>query len=1207
MSKNDQDPFGSISISQEPEKTESDQADLEVSIDQPADQPQPRQSKEEKTVPPTEDLQPDSSSSPKRRAMQSPVPRVAIILSAVAFLAFLTYTLIGFVGVPYFFRNVIPERTEKNLHRAITFGSVGFSPFTLKLTLQNTIIGPNLADPNDQIDPLFSAGSIEADIAWSSLFRGQFNCASLAVDNLFLHLVRNEQQQYNLADILPIRQNQAVPLVNLPFAYFMQNITVTNSRILFDDIPANKTHKLEQINLALPLLFHNPDNEAAAQQSYSVSDRYINPRFSAMINGSPVDLTGKTKVDGENFQAQLQLHFNAVDLPAYLAYLPAQPGFTLDKGTGDILMDITFLSGPKEELRLEIETTSHLSDITIKDRNGNINTVAEATVRATIYPFIRQYNLKEINLTGPALYLGRHADGKWSFPAIGPAQAATSDKEGRESNLVVDKVKVTDGRLSFVDDKVAGGFTETFTEVTFTLSDFSGRNKQAAPFTLNGVTSGKGTISLQGDIAPSPLIVKGQIEANQLSLQKMSRYLAPVELSITQGNIEKFSSSFSLNSDKNNQVSFANGTLDANNFTLSSQGQIWLILPKAHLGFTNLVPGSALTNVTLSAENAEIYLKWDDQKNFNWNQLGEKKDSQESKKSCQVSLSSVELGHALLKLENDFLPTPLQHTQPNVRIKATELSNSEGQQGNVLIETDELGGGALSLTGPMTIKPFSAHFTCKLNNYRLATLPTLVTDWLNLPKISGELDAEGEINLPNFAYTGSLALRYFSAAQENGPDLISFAKAETPRLDFTLSPLAVNINEVNCDQAFLQLNIPAKGPINASSFFSRTRPGLSDFANTGQIVVSRINLTDATLAFTDQRVLPVYSSRLRLNGDLDNFINAPGEKLHINLTSEAEQDSSGSITGDLGFFGSTFDADFQASLQNMPLKEFSSYLGPLLGYRLKDGRFQFSTTYQQQDGNVSADNSLLVTGLKLGEPQGTLNSQLPLTIALLSNRQGEIDLQLPVKGSISDPSYSLAWALGRSLQNIVLKTSVSPFSQLQTSFPELAQSGDHLLFIPGKADLSAENKKLLSLFAQVLSQRPLLTVTLKGYADSGSDSQVLSAEKKEIARQKELLTELKKSEQITEKYGKEEISPANRQQAPPPAPPRPTPDFSVSKNELLQLAKKRQKAVNDFLVSALSIDQKRVIQDSSGALVPANAAGRPGNRVDVKIGTSLAR
>ncbi|MBU4296488.1 MAG: DUF748 domain-containing protein [Desulfobulbaceae bacterium] len=1212
MSKNDQDPFGSISISQQPEKTESGQADLDVGIDQPEDLPKTQDKKaaaptsEPKIEDQLEDLAP--SLTLRRREIRKPIPRLPIILAAALVLVLLTYTLIGFVWVPYFFQNVLPDRAEKNLHRAITFGGVSFNPFTLKLTLQNTIIGPNQANPEDQIDPLFSAGTIKADISLSSLFRRQLNCASLTIDNLFLHLVRDEKQQYNLADIVPIRQNQAIPTVNLPFAYFLQNITVSNSRVIFDDLPAKKSHTLEQINLALPLLFHNPDQTTGAQQNYAVSDRYINPRFSALINGSPVELTGKTKVEGEKFQAQLQLHFNDIDLPAYLAYLPAQPGFSLDKGTGEILMDITFLSGPDEQLSLEIETSSHLTGIAIKDRYSHIDTIPQATIRATIYPLLSRYHFKEINLTEPELYLGRRADGKWAFPGLGAPPQTSQEKTGKETSLVVDKVKVSNGRLLFVDDKVTGGFTETFSAVDFTLTDFSRQNKLAAPFTFTGVTSGKSTISLQGDIAPSPLAVTGQVTASQLSLQKLSSYLAPAQLSISQGIIEKFTGNFSLNFDKKSQLRFANGSMDMNAFTLSSQGQIWLILPKAHLSFANLVPGSALADVTLSADNAEIFLKWDDQKNFNWAHLTAKKDSGNSTNTWQVSLSSLELDHALLKIENDFLPTPLRYSQPNVHIKATGLSNGQDQQGNVLIETDELGGGSLSLEGPVTFSPFSANFSCKLNDYRLATLPTLVTDWLNLLRISGNVAAEGEISLPNLNYAGSLAIQDFGAGRENGPDLVSFARAEAAHLAFTLSPLAVNTDEVNCDHAFLQLIIPAKGPVNASSFFSRSLPGLKDFANTGQIAVSRINLSDATLAFSDQRVHPVYTSRLQLNGTLGNLINASGERLHINLTGAAEQQSTGEITGDLGFFDSAFAADFQASLQNMPVKEFSSYLGPLLGYRLQEGRFQFSTTYHQQDGEVSADNTLLVTDLELGEPQGTLSSKLPLTIALLSDQQGKIDLHLPIKGSVADPSYSMARAVGRSLQNIVLKTSVSPFSQLQASFPELAQSGGQLLFTPGKADLSAENKKLLSLFAQLLSQRPLLTVTLKGYADLGRDLEALSAEKKEIARLKELQDELKRSEQITEKYGKEEISPANQQQAsPPPPPPRRAVDFSVSKNELLLLAKKRQKAVNDFLVSSLSIDRKRVIQDSSAALIPANAAGRPGNRVDLQFGTTFTR
>ncbi|RJX25185.1 MAG: DUF748 domain-containing protein [Desulfurivibrio sp.] len=1216
MAQNDQDPFGSISISQQPppEKPEADQADLEVFIDQPEDRRKPRKPKaaaEPAVVVQQEEpaAEPRPAAPPKRKERQPRLPKLPLILAAVVLLLFLTYTLIGFIGVPYFFRNSIPERAEKNLHRAITFGSVSFSPFTLKLTLQNTIIGPNLADPNDQIDPIFSAGVIEADISWSSLFRRQLHCASLSVDNLFLHLVRNEQLQYNLADLVPIRQHQAIPLINLPFAYFLQNISVTNSRVLFDDLPAKKSHALEQINLALPLLFHSPDSTAAARQAYEGSDRYINPRFSALINGSPVELTGKTKVDEESFQAQLQLQFNAVDLPGYLAYLPVQPGFSLEKGTGDILMDITFLSGPAEELSLEIETTSRLSGITLKDRHGKISTVPEATVRATISPLLSRYHFKEINLTGAELHLGRRANGQWAFPGLVPPQPATADQAGQPPGFVMDRVTVSNGKLLFVDDKVAGGFSETFSDVNFTLSDFSRQQKQAAPFTLEGVSSAKGVISLQGEVTPAPLAVKGRLAANQLSLVKLSRYLAPAELSISQGRIEKLTSSFSLQFGKKNQLSLADAALELTGFTLSSQGQIWLTLPTAQLTIAKLEPGNGVVkNVTLTADNGEIFLKWDQQKKFNWARPQDSTGSAGKKKSWQVSLASLVLSNTLLKVENDFLPTPLSHTQPRVQIRATQLSSAADQQGELHIETDDLGGGSLSLAGPMVFSPFSARLACKLNNYRLATLPTLITDWLNLPRISGNVSAEGEISLPNLAYTGSLVIHDFHAGQESGADLLSFAKAEAPRLDFTLSPLGVNINEVNCEQALLQLIIPAKGPVNASSFFSRSRPGLSDFANTGQLVVSRIKLTDATLALNDQRVQPVYSSRLRLNGTVDNLINKAGEKLHLTLTSTAEQQSTGAISGDLGFFDSSFTADFQADLQNMPVKEFSAYLAPRLGYRLQDGRFHLSTTYLQQDGKVSADNALLVTGLKLGEPQGKLSSQLPLTIALLADPQGKINLQLPVKGSTADPSYSLAGSMGRSLQNIVLKTSVSPFAQLQTSFPDLAQPVDQLLFAPGKADLSTENKKMLSLFAQVLAQRPLLTLTVKGYADQGRDAEVLAAAKREIARQQELQAELRKSAQITEKYGKEEITPGNQQQAPPPPPPpRPAADFSVSRNELLQLAGKRQKAAHDFLVSTLSIDRKRVIQDSSAALVPASAAGRPGNRVDLKIGTTLTR
>jgi uncharacterized protein involved in outer membrane biogenesis len=1204
MPEKKQDPFGSITIAPDTEKTEAGQVDFQVPIEQP-----PSRIKKQKQAvrgPGGKGQRPVKV--PERKKVEPGRPGMSfslIILPALVLLAFLAYTLIGFLGAPYFLKSMVPAMAEKSINRSLVFGSVRFNPFTLRLTIRNAIIGPDLAHPDDPVDPLFSAGLIEADIAWSSLVHKQLICEQLAIDNLFLHLVRNEEKKYNVTDLLPVKEGRAFPVVDPPFAYFLQNITVSNSRIILDDLPAHKTHTIEQIQLALPLLFHYPDNTNTARSTFFVAGgTYVNPQFSALINGSPVELTGKTKIEGGTFTAQLQMHLDHVDLPAYLAYLPVQPQFRIDKGTGDILMDITFLSGPSDKLSLEIETSGRLTDVSLLDKNNDINLIPEASVRATLYPLLSRYAVKEIMLTDPHLRLTRLPDGNWSFPALGPARAAEPGNEKTPVDFIVDRWKIANGRLSFVDRQVTGGFTEEMSEINFTLSDFNRGNNQPAPFSLEGVTSDKNKITITGEIAPSSMLITGLVTGGQVNMQKFSGYLTGREITITQGKIDRFTSRFSVHNDKNGALEFHDGDLALSDIALAGKGGQLLVSPKARLIFATLAPAAArLEKVALTADRAEIFLQWTKENHCNWALLpAQTKDVTE--KSWQISFASVELPDAVVHLEDHSLPTPVTLVADKVQIQATDLSTSPDHKGNLSLTTDNLGGGQLSLAGTVGLSPFSAHFSCALKNYNLAALPSLVTDWLDLGNISGGLEAHGDIALPRFTFAGAVAVHNFSAGREHGPELIRFATAEADKLDFSLRPLSINSAELLCNRAYLRWNIPAKGPMNLETFFSRNSPGLSDFTNSGQITLATIKLTDATLDFTDQRVTPAYSTQLRLDGTVDNLINAPGKMARVALNCATSHDATGTIAADIAFFDQSFAADLNANMQNMRVEDFSAYLSPVLGYTLHDGRFQFSTSYHQKNDNVTAANTLSVSGLQLGEQRGVPNSQLPLTVALLTDQQGSIALNLPIQGSTADTSYTFTGALGRSLRNIALKTAVSPFSQLQAAFPEMDQSHDYLLFLPGSADLSAENKKFLSHFAQVISQRPHLTLMIKGFADTSRDQEILLAEKKEFARQRELRQEQKKSMQITQKYGGEEIPAANNQQQ--PTAPIQSADVSIGKSELLQLARQRQNAVADFLVSALKVDAKRVIRDSVGDLVPANAAGRPGARVDLKLGAVIS-
>jgi hypothetical protein len=115
---------------------------------------------------------------------------------------------------------------------------------------------------------------------------------------------------------------------------------------------------------------------------------------------------------------------------------------------------------------------------------------------------------------------------------------------------------------------------------------------------------------------------------------------------------------------------------------------------------------------------------------------------------------------------------------------------------------------------------------------------------------------------------------------------------------------------------------------------------------------------------------------------------------------------------------------------------------------------------------------------------------IKLAIALLKDRNGNIDLDLPVKGDLDDPEFSIGGIVFKMLGNLILEIVTSPFKILGALFgggEELSQ----IDFDPGVAELSAENGTRLDGLAKILFERPGLNLEIQGRFSNEDDSEGL--------------------------------------------------------------------------------------------------------------------
>src|SRR5690606_14277169 len=149
------------------------------------------------------------------------------------------------------------------------------------------------------------------------------------------------------------------------------------------------------------------------------------------------------------------------------------------------------------------------------------------------------------------------------------------------------------------------------------------------------------------------------------------------------------------------------------------------------------------------------------------------------------------------------------------------------------------------------------------------------------------------------------------------------------------------------------------------------------------------------------------------------------------------------------------------------------------------GKLSVDVNYHIESGELSAQNQIFLDQLKLGdevESPDAVSLPLNLAIALLQNRRGEINLRLPLSGSINDPQFSIGGIIWEAFLNILTKAATAPFALLGSLLGD-GESLSELSFPPGYAVLEEDAVQRLQSLSQILQDRPALNLEITGLAD----------------------------------------------------------------------------------------------------------------------------
>ena len=311
---------------------------------------------------------------------------------------------------------------------------------------------------------------------------------------------------------------------------------------------------------------------------------------------------------------------------------------------------------------------------------------------------------------------------------------------------------------------------------------------------------------------------------------------------------------------------------------------------------------------------------------------------------------------------------------------------------------------------------------------------------------------------------------------------------------------AVAINATNTGAASAQeirataLNDSKKIAQTASQTLSQAPTSAAANATNAPIInFGPVSLVNGRVAFSDRFVKPNYSADLtELTGKLSAFssINssasagATPSMADLELRGRAEGTASLEVLGKLNPLAKPLALDITGKVRDLELPPLSPYAIKYAGYGITRGKMSVDVSYLvQPDGKLTAKNKLVLNQLSFGDKVEGATASLPvkLAVALLSDRNGVIDLDLPISGSLNDPQFSLGPVIVKVIINIIVKAITSPFSLLAAAFG--GGGGDELstvAFASGSAVLAPSAQASLDKVAKALLDRPSLKLTVVG-------------------------------------------------------------------------------------------------------------------------------
>jgi len=1161
-------------------------------------------------------------------------------------------------AVPPLLRGQLAAQLSEKLHRSVSLEQIKINPFAMTVALRGFAMKERQSPTNAaSFDELF----VNLDIR--SLFRVAPVIEELRLTKPYVNLVRHEDGKYNFQDL--IDEFTSGPPGPTP-RFALNNIEIIDGTIDFDDRPERIQHRVTGLKLGVPFFSSLPAHV----------DIKVRPELAAVINGAPFHLIGDaTSPFKDMLESTLEFDLDRVEIGKYFEYSPVPLNFKISSGQLNGKIRAAFKTAKNDPAVLALSGNLALTALDMQNPSGAplLKLPSLEVVVDSVDVFGNRASVKSVKAQGIDLHIQRDRNGAVNLAnlvaAPSDAKAVEAKKDpGKPFAYRIEELTVAGATIRLLDEQPQLPYRVALDHFTLSVAGLDNEADRKAQVELSFETESKEKFSHSGTLQLTPLIAEGKVNLEALRLSALSPYYRQaLAAEVKDGRLDLAALySFDNKTDQPDiKLSELSATLRGFRLELAGQPEpLWRVGAVAVKDGRIDLAKKSVSIGALEAKDGAGYIQRDSAGDLNLARIVKNAaatapsppPAAQDGGPWNIEAKQIVFDRFSISFDDRAAPTPVKSSLSELSLRAENFSNQKNRPAKVTLRARINNRGALRAAGPVTADPPTARLAVEGEDIEVLPFQPYLENQVNFLLTGGRIGTKGNLSVDTggsgpakVSYDGSIEVADFATVERtSSQDLLRWKSLLLNAFQFNLEPFQLRIGEIHLADFYSRLILGADGKTNLQKLTTQAEepesaapppektfksadkpapapppPGGSDKA----ISIGKINLQGGNVHFSDFFIKPNYSANLTgVQGAIAELKpESPGD---LDIQARLDNSAPVDIKGKINPLSKELFLDLAADAKEIELNPMTPYAAKYVGYGIEKGKLSFNVKYKLENRKLMAENRIILNQLTFGEkidsPDAT---KLPvlLAVALLKDRNGVIDVELPISGSLDDPQFSVGGIILRIIINIITKAITAPFSLLAAAFG--GASGEELSYIEfdsGRASLNQAAQAKIATLAKALSNRPGLSLELSGRVDPSSDFdglRRLSLERKVKAQKLKAMVRRGESaksvddvrvepneypQYLKAAYGEESFpKPRNfigmAQDLPVPEMEKLMLQHArVGDDDLRELASQRAQAVRDALLGAGQIGAERLFIVAAKPLTPDEGAklkGRP-NRVD---------